>query len=70
MNGESYGASEEGSLLSLLQALASMWFFLGGIFLEGYISSLWYECGAGNVDKIALNVRLFLCFGQTKIIMA
>jgi hypothetical protein len=70
VNGESYGASEEGSLLGLLQAFASMSSFFGGIFLEGDIGSLWYEFGARNVDKIALNVHLFLCFDQAKIIMA
>jgi hypothetical protein len=69
-DGESYGASGEGSLLGLLQALASMWSFFGGRFFEGDIGSLWYELRAKNVDRKALNAHLFLCFGRAEIVMA
>ncbi len=70
MDGESYGACEEGSLFGFLQALANMWSFFGCKFLKGDIGSLWYEFGAGNANKKALDVRLFLRFGWAKVFMA
>jgi hypothetical protein len=69
-NGESYGASDEGSLFSLLQALASRSSFSRCRFLEGDTSSLWYELRTRDVDRKALDVCLFLCFDRAKDVMA
>jgi hypothetical protein len=70
MNGENYGASEEWSLLRLLQALASMWSFYGSRFSKGDTSSLWYEFRVRDVDRKALDDCLFLHLNWTKVVMA
>jgi len=69
-DGENYGASEEGSLFKILQTLANMWSFSRYRFLEGNIDSLWYEFKVKDVDRKALDVRLFLCLGQAEVVMA
>jgi hypothetical protein len=69
-NGESYGTSEEGSLLNLLQALATMWSFSWCKFLEGDIGSLWYELGVEDVDKKTLDACLLLRFDSAEVVMA
>jgi hypothetical protein len=70
MDGGNYGASEEGSLFKFLQTLANMWSFFRCRFFEGDIGSLWYEFGVNDVDSKALDVRLFLHFGQVEVVMA
>jgi hypothetical protein len=45
-----------------------MWSFFGCRFLEGDISSLWYELGAKNANKKTPNVHLFLQFGLAEVV--
>jgi len=44
--------------------------FFGGRFLKGDTTSLWYEFGARDVDRKALDVRLLLCLDRIKDVMA
>jgi hypothetical protein len=44
--------------------------FFGCRFLKGDTSSLWYEFGARNVDRKALDVCLFLRLDQVEVVMA
>ncbi len=56
-------------LFGLLQALTSMWSFLGSKFLEGDTSSLWHELGTKDANRKAPNTHLFLCFDQVEVVM-
>jgi hypothetical protein len=69
-DGESYGASEERSLLNLSKTYTSMWSFFGCKFLKGNIGSLWYELEARIVNKKALDVHLLLCLNWVEVFMA
>ncbi len=69
-DGDNYGAGEEGSLFKRLQTLANMWSFSRCKCFKGDICSLWYEFGVRDVDRKALDVRLFLRFDQAEVVMA
>jgi hypothetical protein len=70
VDGKSYGVGEEGSLLGLLQTLASMWSFSGCRFLKENTSSLWYEFEAEDIDRKAPNLHLHLCLNRVEVVMA
>lgn len=70
MDGKNYGVGEEWSLLNMLQALTNMWFFFGCIFLEGNISSLWYEFEVEDANKKTLNAHMLLRFNRAKVVTA